>query len=123
MNSCQKYTLYINLHILLNSLSKTTLNIQESRKSIKSLKREQELIKKPKFIVSCYHMNCCLQKYTTHQVTFFIYYLFQDNFKNAKIIKIQQVHQKIHTKQFLMIYLNCFLLATHLNLKRLQKRD
>ena len=39
VNSCQKYTLYINLHILLNILSKTTSNIQESRKSIKRLKR------------------------------------------------------------------------------------
>ena len=68
-------------------------------------------------------MNCCLQKYTTHQFTLFIYYLFQDNFKNARIIKIQQVHQEIHVKQFLLFYLNCFLLATHLNLKRLKKRD
>ena len=33
VNSCQKYTLYINLHILLNILSKATSNIQESRKS------------------------------------------------------------------------------------------
>ena len=39
VNSCQKYTLYINLHILLNILSKTTSNIQESRKSINFLKR------------------------------------------------------------------------------------
>ena len=61
-------------------------------------------------------MNCCLQKYTTHQFTYFIYYLFQDNFKNIKIIKIQHVHQKIHTKQFLLFYLNCFLLVAHLNL-------
>ena len=29
-------------------------------------------------------MNCCLQKYTTHQFTYFIYYLFHDNFKNPK---------------------------------------
>ena len=64
-------------------------------------------------------MNCCLQKYTTHQLIYMFYYLFQDNFKNAKIIKIQQVHQKIHTKQFLLLYLYCFLLVTHLNLKRL----
>ena len=35
VNSCQKYTGYINLHILLNILSKTTQDIQESRKSIK----------------------------------------------------------------------------------------
>ena len=68
-------------------------------------------------------MNCCLQKYTTHQFPYFIYYLFQDNFKNAKIMKIQQVHQKIHAEQFLLLYLNCFLLVTHLNLMRLNKRD
>ena len=49
-------------------------------------------------------MNYCLQNYTTHQFTFVLYYLFQDNFKNAKIIKIQQVHQKIHAKQFLLFF-------------------
>ena len=53
-------------------------------------------------------MNCYLQKYTTHQFTSLIYYLFQDKFKDPKIIKIQQVHQKIHTKQFLLFYFNCF---------------
>ena len=37
--SCQKYTLYNNLHIVLNSLCKATSDIQESRKSIKRLKR------------------------------------------------------------------------------------
>ena len=39
VNSFQYYTLYINLHILLNILCKTTFNIQESRKSLKCLKR------------------------------------------------------------------------------------
>ena len=39
------------------------------------------------------------------------------------MMKIQQVHQKLHTKQFLLFNLNCLLLATHLNLKRLEKRD
>ena len=68
-------------------------------------------------------MNCCLQKYTTHQFTYSIYYLFQDNFKNPKMMKIQQVHQEIHAKQFFITYLNCFLLATHLNLMRLKKRN
>ena len=48
-----------------------------------------------------------------------IYYLFQDNFKNQKIIKIQQVHQKIHTKPFFLL----FKLFSHLNLKRLEKCD
>ena len=68
-------------------------------------------------------MNCCLQSYTTHQFTYFIYYLFQDKFKSPKIIKIQLVHQEIHAKQLLLFYFNWFLLATHLNLKRLKKRD
>ena len=81
------------------------------------------LSREPKSFVSCSHMNCSLQKYTTHPFTYLIYYIFQDKFKYLKIIKIQQVHQKIHTKQFLLLYLNCFLLATHLNLKQLEKRD
>ena len=46
-------------------------------------------------------MNYCLQKYTTHQFAYIIYYLFQEKFKYPKIIKIQQVHQEIHAKQFL----------------------
>ena len=48
------------------------------------------------------------------------YYLFQDEFKNPKIMKIQQVHQKIHTKQFLLCCLTCFVFVVHLNLKRLR---
>ena len=31
-------------------------------------------------------------------------------------MKIREVHQKIHAKQFILFYLNCFLLVTHLNL-------
>ena len=61
-----------------------------------------------KSIVSCYHMNCCLQKYTTHQFTYCIYYLFQDKFKNEKIMKIQEVHQELHEKQFFIIILKLF---------------
>ena len=68
-------------------------------------------------------MHCCLPKYTTHQFTYYIYHLFQDNLKNAKMMKIQQVDQEIHAKQFLLLYLNCFLLAAHLNLIRLKKCD
>ena len=68
-------------------------------------------------------MNCCLQNYTTYQFLYFIYYLFQDKFKNPKLMKIQEVHQKLHTKQFLSCYLNYFLFVIHLNLKRLKKRD
>ena len=68
-------------------------------------------------------MNCCLQKYTTHQFTLFIYYLLHHKVKNAKMVRIQEVHQNIHEKQFLIFDLYCFLLATHLNLKRLKTRD
>ena len=73
--------------------------------------------------MSCYHVNYYLQKYTTYQFTYFIYYLFQDNFKNAKIVKIQKVHQTIHAKQYLLLYVNCFLLVSHLNLTQLKKCD
>ena len=53
-------------------------------------------------------MNCCLQTYIAHQFTYFIYYLFQDNFKYAKIIKTQQVHQDIHAKQLFIILFKLF---------------
>ena len=61
---------------------------------------QQDFIKRPKSFVSCSHMNCCLQKYTTHLLTFFIYYSHQEKFKNPRIIKIHQVHQKLQAKQF-----------------------
>ena len=47
-------------------------------------------------------------KNTTHKFTYCIYYLVQDNSENAKIIKIQQVHQEIHAKQFLIILFKLF---------------
>ena len=53
-------------------------------------------------------MNCCLQKYTTHQFTYFTYYVFQDKFKYPKIIRIQRVHQEIHAKQFFIILFKLF---------------
>ena len=58
-------------------------------------------------------MTCCLQKHTIYQFTDFIYYLFQDKSKNPKMMKIQQVHQKIHAKQFFIL----FRLFSRLNLK------
>ena len=48
--------------------------------------------KDEKSILSCYHMKYCLEKYTTHPFIYFIYYLFQDNFKNARMVKLQHVH-------------------------------
>ena len=50
------------------------------------------------------------------QFIYFMYYLFQDKLKFPKIIKIQQVHQMIHTKQCILFYLNCFLFVIHLNI-------
>ena len=66
-------------------------------------------------------MNCCLQKFTTHQFTHFIYYLFQDNLKNAKMIKIQQVHQKIHAKQFFIILFKLFSIGDSFKFKATQE--
>ena len=68
------------------------------------------------------HELLCTKLYY-NQFMYFIYYLFQDMFKNQKIMKIQQVYQKIHTKQFLLFYLNCFLFVIHLNLKQLVKQN
>ena len=73
VNSCQKYTLYINLHILLNILSKTTINIQESRKFIKSLKRSQELIKKTK--IHCVLSSQELLSTKIYYTSIYIFYL------------------------------------------------
>ena len=80
-----------------------------SKKIYQVLKKNlQDLIKKPKSFVSCNHMNCCLQNRTTHQFISFIYYSCQDKFKNSRIIKIHQVHQKLQAKQFLFIFFNLF---------------
>ena len=52
------------------------------------------------------HMNCCLQKHTTYQSTYFIDYFNQDISKNPRINEILYLHQKIHTKQFLFFLFN-----------------
>ena len=85
----------------------------------KSCSHNRILSRQSKSFVSCSHMNCCLQKYTTHRFTYFIYYSHQDKFKNSRIIKIHQAHQKIHKKQFLLFCITCFVFVIHLNLKRL----
>ena len=55
-----------------------------------------------KSFVSCYHMNCCLQKMLHRSINLHILYTiyFKTSSKIQKIMKIQQVHQKLHTKQF-----------------------
>ena len=79
--------------------------------------------KAQKFVWSCYHMNCCLQKYIIHQFTYVIYYLFQENFKNAKNYENPRSTSKDTCKTNFLLFLYCFLLVTHLNLMRLKKRD
>ena len=65
-------------------------------------------------------MNRCLQKHTT-SIYIYSYYLLlcilRQVQKNPNTMNIQQVHQKLHPKQFLLFYLNCFLFVIHLNLK------
>ena len=79
------------------------------------------MIEKLKRIVSCSHMNCCLQKFTTHQSSYFIYYVFQDKFKYPKIIKIQQVHQEIHAKQVFIILFELFSIGNSSKFKATQE--
>ena len=50
-------------------------------------------------------MNYCLQKYTTHQYAYFIYYLFHDNFKNAKLSKSKKAIKRYMQKQFLLYFI------------------
>ena len=53
-------------------------------------------------------MSIVVQNMHYISIYIFIYYLFQDKFKNPKIIKIQQVHQRIHKKQFNIILFKLF---------------
>ena len=64
-------------------------------------------------------MKYCLQNYITHQFTYFIYYLFQDKFKYPKIIKIQQVQQKIYTKHVSTLKITCYYVKIHLNMNHI----
>ena len=75
VNCCQKYVLYIHGNIKYPRIKK----IHQVLEKITRIDQNEK-----NSIVSCYHMNCCLQKFTTHQFAYFIYYIFQDNFKNAK---------------------------------------
>ena len=61
-------------------------------------------------------MNCCLQKHTTYQSTYFIDYFTQDIIKNPRIKKIHQVHQKIHTNQFFILF-NLFCICNSFEFK------
>ena len=87
MNSCQKYILYINLHILLIILSKTTTKyprIKKIHKMIEEITRFDQ--KDQNSILSCYHMNCCLQKILHINLHILFINCFEDNFRNAKMM-------------------------------------
>ena len=81
------------------------------------------LSREPKSFVSCSHMNCCLQKYTTHQFTYYIFIYFKTNLNIQKLLKSNKYIKRYMQNYFLLFYLDCFLLATHLNLKQLKKCD
>ena len=57
------------------------------------------------------------KKYTTHQFTYFIYDLFQDKFKNPKIMKIQEIHQKLQAKQCFFILFKMFSICNSFEFK------
>ena len=66
------------------------------------------LSKVQKSFWSCTHVNS-FQKYALYvNLHNFIEYLIQNNPKNPKINEIQQVHQEIHAKQFLIILFKLF---------------
>ena len=69
----------------------------------------------PKSFVSCSHMNCYLQNYTTHQSTDFIDYFIQGIIKNPRIDKILHLHQKIYSLQVRKFGTTCFYFLHHLN--------
>ena len=73
MNSCQKYTIYINLHILLNFLSKTTSNIQESRKFIKILEKITRIDQKVK--IHCVLLSHELLSTKLYYTSIYIFYI------------------------------------------------
>ena len=54
----------------------------------------------PKILLVLYSCEQLLKIHTTYQSTYFIDYFMQDKFKNPRIKKIQQVHQKLQAKQF-----------------------
>ena len=55
-----------------------------------------------------------------YQSTYFIDYFTQGIIKNPRINEILYVHQEIHTKQFLLCCLTCFVFVIHLNLNQLR---
>ena len=63
------------------------------------------ILSKSKILLVLYLCEYLLTIHTTptYQSTYFIDYFMQGNFKYPRIMKIQQVHQKLQTKQFQLV--------------------
>ena len=72
--------------------------------------------------MSCYHMIVVYKNYTTHQFPY-LYIIFSRQFQKCKKDENPTITSRDTCKTVLLFYLNCFLLATHLNLMRLEKYD
>ena len=59
----------------------------------------QDFIQVQKSFWSCTHVNSCSKIRTTYQSTYFIDDLIPGVIQNPKIMEIQEVQQKLHTKQ------------------------
>ena len=89
--SDQKRTHHIDTKRSYSRQINLTINVQNLYNNIQLIFLQDGsnriLSREPKSFVSCSHINCCLQKYTTHQFTYFIYCSLQDKFKDPKISK------------------------------------
>ena len=77
------------------------------------LEKIPRFYQKMKIFVSCIHMNCCLHKYTIHNlhILFIVYFKTSSNIQ--KLSKSNKYIKRYIQNNFLF-YINCFL---HLNLK------
>ena len=87
------------------------------------LEKITRFYQKIKIFVSCIHMNCCLQKYTTHQFTYFIYYLFQDKFKKSKTYETPTSTSKVTSKTIFIILFKLFSVCNSFEFKVTHDHD
>ena len=79
------------------------------------------MIKKDK--IHCVLLSHELMSTKIHYTSIYIFYLLfiSSQFKNAKIMKIQQVHEEIHAKQFFIILLKLFSIGNSFKFKATQE--
>ena len=117
VNSGQKYTQYINLHILLNILSKTALHIQESRKFIISLKRYQDLIKTVKIL--CDLLSHELLSTKIYYTSIYIFYILciSEQVQKSKSYENPRSTSKVTYKTIIIILFQLFSICNSLEFK------